>query len=283
MRLRQWLSVPDVLRIITPPLVAFLLLGGLAKKGSNVFHTQSAYAKNDIYLADYIPPGDPKGCVFMFHGFPGSVKNYDIAEELARKGYRVIAPHYRGLGQSRGYGTFSFEQSINEMEQLVREFKADNPRCRITFLGHSWGGLVSISLSDLADELILMAPLSFIPTNDSDIPTSNPTEKPYSSLDKFTVFLHEMSYEFTGTSVEDLRSELKRISQNLEHKAEQYGLSEKSMKIFHGTEDSVIRYSQSVKLSKKTKNATLKKIEGAEHLLLQNRQKFIDAISNEFR
>ena len=39
---------------------------------------------------------DPRPCVIMLHGFPGSARNDDIAHALCRIGCVVMVPHHRG-------------------------------------------------------------------------------------------------------------------------------------------------------------------------------------------
>ncbi|MBQ5570906.1 MAG: hypothetical protein IIT45_10770, partial [Treponema sp.] len=45
---------------------------------------------------------EPRPCVIMLHGFPGTARNDDISHALCRIGCVVLVPHHRGAWGSQG-------------------------------------------------------------------------------------------------------------------------------------------------------------------------------------
>lgn len=60
----------------------------------------------------------PRPCVVLFHGFPGSARNDDLAHALCRIGCVVLTPHHRGAWGSEGNYLISncIEDAINIAE-----------------------------------------------------------------------------------------------------------------------------------------------------------------------
>ncbi len=84
-------------------------------------------------------------CVIMFHGFPGSARNDDIAHALCRIGCVVIVPHHRGAWGSEG--KYLVSHCIEDATNLA-EYAHSPEFCEkynvspehIYLLGHSMGG-----------------------------------------------------------------------------------------------------------------------------------------------
>ena len=116
------------------------------------------------YLIHFRPEKPSDTAVLLFHGFPANrnVKNLDLADVLYReRGYHVFLLHYRGLGESTG--TFSFRQTIEEAIGIVDRVHRDLAPKKLIVIGHSWGGLVGMSVaasrSEMVHQLILLSPL----------------------------------------------------------------------------------------------------------------------------
>ena len=105
--------------------------------------------------------------IFIFHGFPSQKnRNKDLAFNLFQNTKAsVFVHHYEGIGESLGF--FYFKKSIDRarryVTQITKEFKLKN----IHFVGHSWGGFISLNLlPDYSDELkslVLYSPFTEIP------------------------------------------------------------------------------------------------------------------------
>ena len=86
----------------------------------------------------------PHPCVVLFHGFPGSARNDDLAHALCRIGCVVLTPHHRGAWGSEGNYLISncIEDAINIAEQIrdeafCRQYHT-NPDA-VFLIGHSMG------------------------------------------------------------------------------------------------------------------------------------------------
>lgn len=87
----------------------------------------------------------PRPCVILFHGFPGSARNDDIAHALCRIGCVVLVPHHRGAWGSQG--EYLVSNCIQDAVNLA-DYVHSDPFCRqyrtdpgaVFFLGHSMGG-----------------------------------------------------------------------------------------------------------------------------------------------
>ena len=113
---------------------------------------------------------ESRPCVLMFHGFPGSARNDDIAQALCRIGCVVVVPHHRGAWGSEGNYLIShcIEDAVN-LAQYVRSAEfCDKYRVdpdAIFLLGHSMGGNTVLNAARALPwlrGLILLAP--FDPT-----------------------------------------------------------------------------------------------------------------------
>lgn len=87
----------------------------------------------------------PRPCVLLFHGFPGSARNDDIAHALCRIGCVVLVPHHRGAWGSEGeYLISSCIEDALFLAEYVRSsafMAAHNIDPEAIFLiGHSMGG-----------------------------------------------------------------------------------------------------------------------------------------------
>lgn len=105
---------------------------------------------------------DQSPVFLLLHGFPAwSTKNYDIAETLALEGVSSVVAHHIGLGLSQGQ--FSFKRSVEETAALIAQVRSANPGRPVTVVGHSWGGFLALALAELADDIVVLAPLTRFP------------------------------------------------------------------------------------------------------------------------
>ena len=86
----------------------------------------------------------PHPCIVLFHGFPGSARNDDLAHALCRIGCVVLTPHHRGAWGSEGNYLISncIEDAIN-----IAEYVRSKAFCQryhtdpdsVFLIGHSMG------------------------------------------------------------------------------------------------------------------------------------------------
>lgn len=91
----------------------------------------------------------PHPCIVLFHGFPGSARNDDLAHALCRIGCVVLTPHHRGAWGSEGNYLISncIEDAIN-----IAEYVRNNAFCQryhtdpeaVFLIGHSMGANTAI-------------------------------------------------------------------------------------------------------------------------------------------
>jgi dienelactone hydrolase len=94
------------------------------------------------------PAGGGTGAaVLMLHGFPGVVKNEDIAAELCRRGMTVLLPNFGGCWGS--HGRFSVRGLLDDgwaAFRLIRRYPGVDPE-RVGLLGYSVGGWAALKLA----------------------------------------------------------------------------------------------------------------------------------------
>ena len=133
-----------------------------------------------MYTYVLLPDGGFEGkrpCVLMFHGFPGFVRNDDLAHALRRIGCVVVMPYHRGAWGSGG--TYSFSHTIEDAV-VAAEWVSTPETCEkynidtenIFTLGHSMGGhttLNAVKQLPFIRGMILLAPydVNFNFRNDS--------------------------------------------------------------------------------------------------------------------
>lgn len=117
----------------------------------------------------YMYKGTSREAIFIFHGFPSQKnRNKDIAYALSKATkHTVIVHHYEGLGES--LGDFTFQKSLKNAEKFVAYHLRQGNYKKIHFVGHSWGGFVSLNLlrkfSSQVKSLFLLSPFNQIPEN----------------------------------------------------------------------------------------------------------------------
>lgn len=91
-------------------------------------------------------PGLTPG-VLMLHGFPGALRNEDLAAELCRRGVTVLLPHFRGCWGSAGeYSIPGLLTDALAADRLLRRYRHVD-RTRVGVLGYSLGGWVALELA----------------------------------------------------------------------------------------------------------------------------------------
>lgn len=105
------------------------------------------------------PPGS-SGVVLMVHGFIGAGSNFgELPEQLARQGWRVVAPRLPGHGTSPAdLESISPQEMIDSVRTQLRALRAEHEH--VVVVGHSLGGALGVLAvaEEGASALVLGAP-----------------------------------------------------------------------------------------------------------------------------
>lgn len=89
---------------------------------------------------------NPKATILINHGFAEHLGRYDyVAGFFQERGYNVYRYDLRGHGKSKSkIGTIeSFDDFIDDLDQIVELIKIEIPQLPLFMLGHSMGGLIT--------------------------------------------------------------------------------------------------------------------------------------------
>lgn len=211
----------------------------MKSKTFNPIINSKAYSHKGMYIFHLKPHLKmPKGVFLVIHGFPSwSSKNYDIAEHLCLMGYEIFIPHHKGLGLSKG--NFSFKKSISDVKKLILLIKQEKPGLRISLLGHSWGGFISLYLNQYVEEyLILLAPLLDVP---------NSTKMNYF----LNYFFENHPLETSGYNKKTLKKEFLVLKNNFHLEKFIQHIKNRKFLLLHGHEDDIIPIEHSTEFATK--------------------------------
>jgi esterase/lipase len=106
-------------------------------------------ARHEWRLGGLYSPSVPGrgAAVLMLHGFPGVLKNEDMAAELCRRGLTVFMPYYGGCWGSPG--RFSVQGAFDDAQtalRLLSRYRQVDER-RIGVFGYSLGGWAALRMA----------------------------------------------------------------------------------------------------------------------------------------
>lgn len=127
--------------------------------------TFSGKAGRQIYWQAWLPDRRPTALIVIAHGACEHSGRYTrLARHLATQGYAVHALDHRGHGRSQGPRALfeRFAYAVEDLDHFVNLASKAVPHCKPLLLGHSLGGLMSVSYAlkhqDKLKGLILSAP-----------------------------------------------------------------------------------------------------------------------------
>lgn len=119
---------------------------------TNSFHYPSADGIHQIYAAEWLPEGQPRGVVQIVHGISEYVERYDrFARFLAGQGFVVCGEDHLGhgrTGEADGeFGYFAESQGwdkvLTDIHALRESMRADYPGLPYFLFGHSMGSFLT--------------------------------------------------------------------------------------------------------------------------------------------
>jgi len=227
---------------------------------SNTAFKDVNYKISENQQIHYIETGDStKPTLFFLHGSPGSWDAYKtyLSDIDLQKKYRLIAIDRPGFG----YSNFGEAEDLETQANLILPFiESKNNNQPVTLIGHSMGGPVVVKLATLAPKLfkniVILAgaidPKAETPENWRPILMSKPIR--YIIPGAFRTSNDELWW--LKEDLVAMKSELRKITSNVV--------------IIHGTEDSLVPYSNVAFMEKEFINAEKVEtipIEKADHFI----------------
>lgn len=216
---------------------------------SNTAFKDINYKISEIHQIHYIETGDStKPTLFFLHGSPGSWDAYKtyLSDSDLQKKYRLIAIDRPGFG----YSNFGDAEDLNAQANLILTFiQSKNNNQPITLIGHSMGGPVIVKLATknptLFKNLVILA-------GAIDPKAENPENWRPVLMSKPIKYLIPGAFRISNDELWWLKEDLVVM------KPELHKITSKVV-IIHGTEDSLVPYSNVAFMKNEFKNA--KKIE----------------------
>jgi hypothetical protein len=180
---------------------------------------------------------NPKGYVFFNHGNAGNLAGWgEHADIFLKNGYTVCMYDYRGFGKSEGK-IKSEKQLYNDASQVLKFFKNQYNIKSYVLYGISLGTGIAVKLAEDFPPKLLILETPFY--NFYDVAKYHYPYLPTSWILKYHFKTDKLLPKFNFP-----------------------------IYLIHGTEDKVVPYSSSVRLSKLNKNCRLLTLEGGEHSYL---------------
>ena len=111
----------------------------------------------DIFVYKWEPESEPKAIVQILHGLAEHARRYThVAEALCKEGYICYANDHPGHGLTAGdlteatlkghagvLGPSGWRGVVNDVYELSKIIKKENPNLPLFLLGHSWGAMLA--------------------------------------------------------------------------------------------------------------------------------------------
>ena len=227
---------------------------------SNTKYTDVTFQVNGLHKIHYIETGDAtKPTLLFIHGSPGSWDAYKtyLSDLDLQKKYRLIAIDRPGFG----YSNFGEAEDLETQADLILPFiQSKNNKQPLTLIGHSMGGPVAVKLAtkhpELFQNLIILA-------GAIDPKAENPENWRPVLMSKPIKYLIPGAFRPSNEELWWLKEDLKIMLPDLDKITS-------NVIIIHGTEDSLVPYSNVAFMEKEFINATKIEtipIEKADHFI----------------
>ncbi|AOV94594.1 hypothetical protein AQV86_01555 [Nanohaloarchaea archaeon SG9] len=204
---------------------------------------------------------DSDAGVVLSHGYTGDKSEWGyldfIARELNGSGYNVLAFDFAGSGESDDE-PLRIDRQVHDLG-VAREYLESRGVDNIGLYGHSQGGLVSLRNSEDVEAIFLTSPVT---DSLADYADDRLTEKQQRELEENGYWTKTREKGVRDKYVID--EEIIRQKENLDQEKLLSG-TRCTVRIIHGTEDSVVPVEASRKAVQKLENADLKEVEGLTH------------------
>lgn len=124
---------------------------------------------NQTYFEQFRETTGDREAVLFLHGYPAesAIKNRDIAEGVHQAtDFDVFLIHYPGL--DRGLGRFTFKKSKQAVFEFCEHLRKLGYKT-VHFVGHSWGGFLSLASNSFwsqKSKIVLLSPFLEIPQDE---------------------------------------------------------------------------------------------------------------------
>lgn len=147
------------------------------------FTTIDGY-KLRMYYREAFSSSSSDAVIILLHGFPQTSYQFrHVLVRLAQLGYRVIAPDYRGAGQtSRPPNGYQKNIMASDIERLINHLRIIEP---IHIVGHDIGGMIAVAFAQQHPNK-----LKTLTWGEACIPGSNFYERTKYSIEKFHFLFH---------------------------------------------------------------------------------------------
>ena len=227
---------------------------------SNTKYTDVTFQVNALHKIHYIETGDAtKPTLLFIHGSPGSWDAYKtyLSDLDLQKKYRLIAIDRPGFG----YSNFGEAEDLQTQADLILPFiQSKNNKQPLTLIGHSMGGPVAVKLAtkhpELFQNLIILA-------GAIDPKAENPENWRPVLMSKPIKYLIPGAFRPSNEELWWLKEDLKIMLPDLDKITS-------NVIIIHGTEDSLVPFSNVAFMEKEFINATKIEtipIEKADHFI----------------
>lgn len=113
-----------------------------------------------------------KPLIVMLHGWGDCGRSFQFVVDAMRDDWHVIAPDWRGFGQSRSQAqSYWFPDYIADLDALLNIYQADRP---VRLLGHSMGGNVAALYAGIFPDRVC----AFINVEGFGLADSDPADAP---------------------------------------------------------------------------------------------------------
>jgi pimeloyl-ACP methyl ester carboxylesterase len=189
----------------------------------------------------YTPQGKgPHPTILLLHGFPGSERNFDLAQIFRRAGFNVVVFHYRGSWGSEG--DFSFQHVLEDSETAIRYLlDPDNASrysidtSRFILMGHSMGGFSTLMSGARLPEVTRMVAIAAY--NLGAVAKNRRTNDEY-ARETCEMFV-ECSRPLKGTDHDTLLEEIENNAEELDFCNYASGFKGKDLLVIAGARDVV--------------------------------------------